>query len=203
MDQDVKYYASCCKSKEGYSMRSKTIKIITFIVILISICSIYTNGKISSKDERAKFYYNLGVDYDDIGRYEEALEAYNKAIKIKPDYHEAWSNKGNALRKLGRYNEALEACNKAIEIKPDHNEAWLNKGNALVNLDRYYEALEAFNKAIEIIPDYFEAWYNKGVVLAKIGRRSPYSMRENHRVSTCRSRSLVQQRACSFKFKPI
>ena len=65
-----------------------------------------------------------------------ALELIDRAIEIKPDYAEAWSNRGNALSDLKRYEEALANCDKAIEIKPDFIQAWICRGNALHNLKR-------------------------------------------------------------------
>ena len=46
-------------------------------------------------------------------KLEEAIEAYNKAIAIKPDYAGAYYNMGNALKEQGKLEEAIEAYNKA------------------------------------------------------------------------------------------
>jgi len=40
---------------------------------------------------------NKGLALDDLGKYEEAIQAYNRSIDLKPGLAEAWSNKGNAL----------------------------------------------------------------------------------------------------------
>ncbi len=85
-------------------------------------------------------------------KYEEALEAFNKAIEINPKDDNALSSKGAMLGTLGRHEEALEAFNKAIEINPKNDDALSNKGIALGYLGRHEEALEAYNKAIEIKP---------------------------------------------------
>ncbi len=112
----------------------------------------------------ASDYLILGnVEYAE-GNYLKAIERYEKALKLKPDYAEAWYNKGVTLGKLGQYNEALEAFNKAIEIKPDFAEGWCNKGVALGELGRYDEALKSFDKAIDIEPKFAETWYNKATI---------------------------------------
>ena len=49
-------------------------------------------------------------------RFEEAIEAYNKAIEINPQYAKAWYNKGNALDELGKHEESLKALDKAKEL---------------------------------------------------------------------------------------
>jgi len=104
------------------------------------------------------------------GRYDEALQACNKAIELRPDYAIAWGNKGSTLHRLGRYDEALQAYNKAIELDPDHPELWNGKGSTLNDLGRYDEALQAYNKAIELDPDYANPWANKGTALSHLNR---------------------------------
>ena len=77
----------------------------------------------------------------------ESLQYFDKATEIKPQYAEAWYNKGTALGHLGRYEEAVAAYDKATEIKPKFAEAWYNKGVDLKNLGRYKDAEEAFEIA--------------------------------------------------------
>ncbi|MDB9512012.1 tetratricopeptide repeat protein, partial [Kamptonema animale CS-326] len=97
-----------------------------------------------------------------LGRFEEAIASYGKAIEFKPDYHGAWNNRGLALGNLGRFEEAIASWDKAIEFKPDFHEAWYNRGVALGNLGRNEEAIASWDKAIEFKPDFYEAWSNCG-----------------------------------------
>jgi len=99
-----------------------------------------------------------------------SLQYSDKAIEIKPQYGDAWNNKGVALADLGRNKEAIAAYDKAIEIDPQSASAWYNKGNALADLGRNEEAIAAYDKAIEIDPQSASAWYNKGIALRGLGR---------------------------------
>jgi len=49
----------------------------------------------------------------DLGRFEQAISAYDNATKIDPQYSDAWNNKGVALKALNRNSEADEAFAKA------------------------------------------------------------------------------------------
>jgi len=61
---------------------------------------------------------------ENLGRYEEALEVFNKAIEINSNDEHAFSRKGDVLEDLGRYKEALEAFNKAIKINSNDEYAF-------------------------------------------------------------------------------
>ena len=65
----------------------------------------------------------MGIALQDQGKLEEAIEAYSKALAIKPDYAEAYNNMGNALKDQGKLEEAIEAYSKALAIKPDYEAA--------------------------------------------------------------------------------
>ncbi len=52
------------------------------------------------------------------GKYEEALEYFEKALSLDPDNPNIWNKKGVALRSMGRYGEAIECFNKSLEILP-------------------------------------------------------------------------------------
>ena len=117
------------------------------------------------------FLYKLGNGFADLNDHEASIASYEKAIEIKPDKHEAWSNRGVSLDDLGRKEEAIESYDKAIEFKPDKHEAWNNRGSSLSALGRNKEAIASFDKAIEFKPDYHKAWFNRGNSLSDLGRK--------------------------------
>ena len=56
--------------------------------------------------------YNKGLALGNLGKYQEAIEWYDKALKIDPNYVDALNNKGIALNNLGKYQEAIEWYDK-------------------------------------------------------------------------------------------
>jgi tetratricopeptide (TPR) repeat protein len=80
-------------------------------------------------------------------RYEEALAAYEQAIRLDPNFADAYYNKGIALNELKRHEEALAAYEQAIHLNPNDAYAYNGKGIALRDLKRYKEADQAFEKA--------------------------------------------------------
>ena len=110
-------------------------------------------------------YYNMGIALQMQSKFEEAIEAYNKALAIKPDHENAYYNMGIAFKSQGKLDEAVEAYKKAIFIKPDYVNAYNNMGNAFKSQGKLDEAVEAYKKAIFIKPDYVNAYNNMGIAL--------------------------------------
>ncbi|MEM2979861.1 MAG: tetratricopeptide repeat protein [Thermoproteota archaeon] len=99
---------------------------------------------------------DIGVSFWLKGAHEIALKIFDRATQLKPNYVEAWYNKGLALHRLGRIEEALRCYDEAIRIKPNYAEAWSSKGAVLYSLGRIEEALRCYDEAIRIKPNYAE-----------------------------------------------
>ena len=112
----------------------------------------------------------MGNVLQDQGKLDEAIEAYNKAISLKPDYAYAYYNLGNVLKDQGKLDEAIEAYNKAISLKPDYAQAHSNMGVTLQEQGKLDEAIEACNKAISLKPDYADGHKNLSFILLNIGK---------------------------------
>ncbi len=144
-----------------------------FVLILVSGCVTavpikhdYNSNKVI-KDEH--YYFELGRDFVESGKYQEAINAYKQAIKIKPDYAEAQNNLGLVYGKLGSYQEAINTFNHTIRIKPDYADAHLNLGYALGKVANYLEAKDAYILAIRIKPDYADAHLNLALTYLILG----------------------------------
>ena len=120
---------------------------------------------------KSLFLYNiLGAANKGLGKLDEAIDAFQQAINIKPNYAEAYNNMGVALREKMKLDKAIDAYRNALSIKPDYTDAHLNMGNAFQERGKLDEAIEAYNKAIAIKPDYADAYYNMGVILQEQGK---------------------------------
>lgn len=89
----------------------------------------------------ANSQFEIGEDLFNQGKYEEAIELYDKAIDIDSGFSKAWLSKGLALQNLGKKEEAIICYNKCIEINPRNSWPWNNKGSALIDLGKYDEAI--------------------------------------------------------------
>jgi tetratricopeptide (TPR) repeat protein len=81
-------------------------------------------------------------------RYEDAIVAFDKAIKIQPEDPAPWSDKGEALHKLQRYEQAIATLDKAIRLNPKYTLAWYNKACCYAEQDRVQQAIQSLKQAI-------------------------------------------------------
>lgn len=103
-------------------------------------------------------------------RYDDALKAIDKAIKINPDEAALWCNRGAILSSLDRNDDAMISYDKAIHLDAKNTLIWTSRGAALNKLDRYEEAVDSFNRAIKIASNNYVAWTQRGIALARLGR---------------------------------
>jgi|ERR1035437_1442199 tetratricopeptide (TPR) repeat protein len=66
----------------------------------------------------AENYLNLSLQYYNLKRYDDCIAACNEAIKLKPDFPEAYNNICSAYNSLGKYDLAIDACNMALKFSP-------------------------------------------------------------------------------------
>ena len=89
--------------------------------------AIDTYKKINLLKEDAKNFLKIGVCYYNKKNIDEAINNYNKAIELNPNYTEAYFNKGICLSNQQKKEEAIEVFNKAIEIANNDAELYLNR----------------------------------------------------------------------------
>lgn len=108
----------------------------------------------------------LGEAYDVAGRNEEAAEAYQQAIKAKPDDPGYYNNLGNVLARDGKIDEARAAYTKSAELDPTKAAtAWRNFGISLYNANRGGDAIEPLQKSAQLDPNNAQTWYLLGACL--------------------------------------
>ena len=106
----------------------------------------------------------------DLNNFSEAIVNLKKAVKIKPDYAEAFNNLGIVLKDLGQLDTVVKSYEKIINIKPDFAEAHNNLGVTFKELGQLDAAVKSCEQAIAIKPDYADAHFNLGNVLKDLGR---------------------------------
>jgi len=124
-----------------------------------------------------------GAEHDDA--MNKSLEAFQKAIALKPDDPAYHNNYALALAKAKKFDEAQAELGKAATIDPPNaGKYYYNLGALLVNNGQTEPAGAAFKKAIEADPNYADAQYQYGIYLigkAKLGSDGKYEPVEGTR----------------------
>lgn len=130
-----------------------------------------TASKLAEKFPKHPFAWTvLGALFNQTGKFNEALIAFQKSIIIEPNNTESHNNLGNTFFKLGRLEEAEECCKKAIALDQKNELAQNNLGQILFGLKKFDEAESAFRNAIYLKEDFIQAYFNLGNTLKTNGK---------------------------------
>jgi tetratricopeptide (TPR) repeat protein len=119
---------------------------------------------------RSVLQYNIAQVYVMLGRLEEGLEYYQKAILMDRNYSEYYNEAGNILQELGRYEEAIDHYLRAIACSAPYPEVFFNKAVCHVRQEELDDALVCFDTSLELDPDQAEGHALRADVLRELGR---------------------------------
>lgn len=108
------------------------------------------------EDPRA--HAGLGNVYLDQGRFDNAVQAYQQAIKVQVDYVPVYQPLGYSLARLNRHTEATEIFKQGLIYDPNNAELYNNLAFTLVHAGRYSEAVESGLQAIALLGKTGEAF---------------------------------------------
>ncbi|MBN1618940.1 tetratricopeptide repeat protein [Candidatus Dojkabacteria bacterium] len=117
-------------------------------------------------DQIASAYFNMARAYEEIGKQQEALKCYDKAIELeKQEIY--YYYKAKLLKDFGDLDMAIYNFNKCLEISPNSYGSLLEKGNALLDKGKLSEAQIHYRKCLKLNPEISSAYTNMSVVYSK------------------------------------
>ena len=118
----------------------------------------------------ASAHNDLGLSAWEVGDLDKAIAEYSEAIRLKPDYAMAYTNRGIAYHSNNMLNEAIADFSKAIELAPNDGRAYLERGTTYMDKSNYDNALPDFARAIELMPNSAEPYYQRGISYLQTNR---------------------------------
>ncbi len=104
-------------------------------------------------DIRAHAFYFRAEALRELERLEDALEGFEQALTLKPDYFEALLGRGRMMMRLREAEEALASYDAAIRLRPEDVRAHEYRSSALRDLNRLDDALAAAKDAVALAPE--------------------------------------------------
>jgi len=117
-------------------------------------------------------WVNKGAAHGQLEEYDQAIGAYQEALRIDGDSEHAASAETNlayALWEYGRTEEALEHAERAVEIDPRFPQAWYNRGFFLSERGLFEDAVNAFDNAIRLGMRNADILEEKALALEELG----------------------------------
>jgi tetratricopeptide (TPR) repeat protein len=154
-----------------------------FLVLVLGVLVAFPLSG-AAQTNRASQSIDLGDDWMDKGKYDEAIAEYSAALRLDPGSARAFNNRGFAWYKLGIKGKAVEDFSEAIRLRPGYVQALNNRGNAYNAMKRFDAAIGDFTRALEINP--LEA-------AALLGRSFAYRSSNQHQKAIADYTGLIEQ----------
>ncbi|XP_057558290.1 protein O-mannosyl-transferase TMTC1 isoform X6 [Hippopotamus amphibius kiboko] len=116
-----------------------------------------TNDIVSEETGCLECYRLLSAIHSKREQHDKALDAIDKALKLKPKdpkvISELFFTKGNQLREQNLLDKAFESYKAAVELNPDQAQAWMNMGGIQHIKGNYVSARAYYERALQLVPD--------------------------------------------------
>jgi tetratricopeptide (TPR) repeat protein len=122
-----------------------------------------------NKRSAAERFYSQGVAQLSRDDYARALQFFERAVELDPNYPEAWYQAGFCYGVLNRHQDALKASRQAARLRPDWAEAYVNIGASSYALGQYKDAVDAYRQALRV-DDNADTQYSLGLSLNRLNR---------------------------------
>lgn len=155
------------------------MKLIRYILFFTSVFFglILLNAQEVSKNDisQAIKHYKAGIKKYEKGEYAVAIAEYKDAVKLDPNYADAFNNMGYSYYRLGDYKNAISVYNITLSIQPDHKYAKSNKNLAQFCMAKQMSdsgntqgALHYYLEAINTDPNDVESYNNLAISYLKL-----------------------------------
>ncbi|MGB9734617.1 MAG: glycosyltransferase [bacterium] len=111
-------------------------------------------AKLQEKGEDIQALSELAVTAGTVGKYEEAIELWQKVISLKPDFVKAYVNLGYIYLQINRFEDALLISKKAVEIAPEQKETLLNYASSELYAGDVKKAIYTLEHLLNRTPEF-------------------------------------------------
>src|SRR5262249_40140686 len=122
----------------------------------------------------ARAHSNLGLTLQAQDQLDEAIDCFQRAVRLDPNYAWAHHNLGNALRIKGRLDEAHDHCQQALGLEPNNPEIKNGLASVLLRQGGAQEVQVGWRKALDANPPEHDAWFGYAELCLFLGKQDEY-----------------------------
>jgi S1-C subfamily serine protease/uncharacterized protein len=108
--------------------------------------------QLASPAALATAHNTRGLAFEDVGRFDEAIDDFNFVIRYEPRIAGFYDNRQNAYRRNGQLDLALRDANKAVELAPTYSFVFRSRGNVYTDMGQLDLAIADYDQAIRLAP---------------------------------------------------
>ncbi len=132
-------------------------------LVTLALILAFTVPACAGANETSIDWFMRGLDLYNQEKFNDSLQAYNRALELDPNDFEAWNNKGIDEGLLGGYDAALQSFGNAVALNESYAEAWYNMGVIYDFKKSFYTAVQAYKKATQLNPAYQKALVRRNI----------------------------------------
>jgi tetratricopeptide (TPR) repeat protein len=113
--------------------------------------------------------YASGVHLFTIARYQQAILSFDRAIKLKPDFADAYFMRGRAFVAEAKSERAVADFTRVVELRPLDSQAFVDRATAYLDMKDFQSAIEDANAAIQLNPNLASGYNLRGIAVRAVG----------------------------------
>ena len=122
------------------------------------LCLLLLPGLSAAQDVQS--YIDQGIQHSQSGRYDQSLQAFDQALKLKPNDPALITYKATVYYAKGNNAQAMQLCEQVIKLNPNFARAYYQRGMIYQSQEKYQPAVEDIQKARNlgygVDPDFIE-----------------------------------------------
>jgi protein O-GlcNAc transferase len=140
-----------------FRFRSHALLFFAFALLCASLAHAQTTSDDTDAEDDPVQIFQQAQDAHEAGDLKRALELYERALKLRPEFPEAEYQRANVYAALERLPDAEKSFRRAIELQPEWTLPYLALGRLLMRREQFAEAEKLLSRSLELDDDNFVA----------------------------------------------
>jgi tetratricopeptide (TPR) repeat protein len=139
---------------------------------IVQACDTVIRANREPTESLALAHLSRGMSLRRLGQPDRALHDYGTAIRLKPDYSNAYNSRCYLHAILNRLQEAIKDCNEAVRLDPNNQYAYDSRAFSYLKLGMFDASIADYNVALRLEPDRPYSLFGRGVARYRKGDRN-------------------------------